>query len=270
MKNLNRDKFRDCPLNGTKEDIFKELHELLRRIIVADSEKQETFLQWKLVLWLQEKNQLDAAKWFEENWTGCKGSWTSGNGGFGNVRSNRSVEAFIGQLKNHCSRFRWLEHLDESVGFLGSLVGEVTECSKEHRTKLLHPGNYGVASFEKYAAATPALVARLQYVHPITFLLSEPFFQQKDWIQGMRILYCADKDGNIVNSVLRGKGWKHCLPVFLIASSKWHIPKFSHEKLRLLDQRIAWGIPRHFRRLDFSRNMTDFAKRIKKNACYSP
>ena len=56
-------------------------------------EKAGYYLQAKLIDWIREKVDDNAANWFEQNWTGpVKGRWLLGSGGVGLLTNNQSLE----------------------------------------------------------------------------------------------------------------------------------------------------------------------------------
>ena len=171
-KRANLRKFRDHAVHGRKEDLFDTFHKFICRIMDADTEEQADFLQHKLVMWLLEKKQDEAADWFEKYWTGKKGRWTSAHNGYADVRTNSSQESFIGKYKDGALGSANRNTNMSLQEFMGATVDEITERSKEHHTMLINKG-FGIASFQKFPKIDPNIMAQLRYVHPLTLWLSD-------------------------------------------------------------------------------------------------
>ena len=93
--------FKAHPVHGTVEELWTAFHKNVKRIMLANTERQGEFLQEKLVQWLHEKQQPTAALWFEKFWTGRRGRWTMAHAGHANVHTNSSLEGRIGQCKDN-------------------------------------------------------------------------------------------------------------------------------------------------------------------------
>ena len=94
--------------------------------------------------------QHDAAEWFEKNWTSRKGRWTNAHVGPGNVRTNNSTDAFIGNMKNTTLGAGFRNTSMPLQEFMRSLVDEVTEKCKEHFNMLVNSG-FETALFQMYS-----------------------------------------------------------------------------------------------------------------------
>ena len=96
-KNRNNMKqFRAHPVHGTVEELWTAFHKYVKRILLANTERQGEFLPEKMVQWLHEKQQPTAALWFEKYWTGKRGRWTFSHAGHANLHTNSRLEGHIG------------------------------------------------------------------------------------------------------------------------------------------------------------------------------
>ena len=55
--------------------------------------------------------------------------------------------------------------------------------------------DYSIASFQKFSAITPDMVVQLKGMHPMCLWLANPFFAQKEFQEGLNVVYNVDKDG---------------------------------------------------------------------------
>ena len=75
----------------SKIALFKDrkFYDLVLRIRECTYAEQGYEMQDKLVDWLREKGEGDAASWFQRYWTGeRKGRWMLANGGIGMIANN--------------------------------------------------------------------------------------------------------------------------------------------------------------------------------------
>ena len=144
---------------------------------------------------LREKQQPDAADWFEKWWTGARGRWTSGHAGHANVRTNSSVEGFIGACKNAWLGTGFRNCSMNTAEFFGAVLEDVKQRIIEHHNRLLSTPT-GMASFQKFSIVDTDVINALKTLHPFCLWLTKPFFGQKEFREGMNRVYAVDKDGN--------------------------------------------------------------------------
>ena len=133
-----------------------------------------------LVLWLREVQQKDAADWFQEYWTSRRGRWTSGHAGHANVRTNSSLEGFIGECKNNWLGAGYRNCSQNPTEFIGSITEDVKQKSLEHHNMQMS-SVFGIASFQKFSVVTvtPDVVTELKNLHQNCLWLAHHFFGQK-------------------------------------------------------------------------------------------
>ena len=147
------------------DELLKKIHKFVKRITDANTLEQGDFLQQKLVMWLHEKQQPDAADWFEKWWTGSKGRWTSGHAGHANVRTNSSVEGHIGTCKNAWLGTGYRNCSMNSTEFFGAVLEDVKQRSIEHHNRLLNTPT-GIASLKKFSIVDTDVINALKTLHP--------------------------------------------------------------------------------------------------------
>lgn len=76
------------------EAVYEEFYDYVCRIMRISCATTGEYLQMKLVEWLREKGEDDAANWFQEWWVGPeKGRWTLGHGGIAMSGNNQGLES---------------------------------------------------------------------------------------------------------------------------------------------------------------------------------
>ena len=115
-----------------------------------------------------------------------------------NVRTNSSVDDFIGQCKNNWLGAGFRNRSMNLTEFFGSVLEDAKQKSIEHHNMLMSP-DFGISAFQKFSVVSPDVVSALKTLHLFCLWLAQPFFGQKEYVEGMTRLYSVDKDGKPSN-----------------------------------------------------------------------